>query len=153
MADIYLVGHGAWNTIGKAQAFCTVPKNTEVIFYTPVGRFLNSDQTAEIVTGAPGALQPDHTVGAFKQCTNLTLTHGLFPNEVAALNASGVQYHEVHVPTSLSSLLEQFQGNRLHWVACRVRLGVRDFDHGGTNQDYRPGLGVGTNTDRPAHLR
>ena len=153
MADIYLVGHGAWDTIGQSEAYCIVPKNTEVVFYTPVGRFLNSDQTGEIVSGAPGRLRPDHTVGAFKTCTNLTLSNGLFPEEQLALTASGVRYHEVFVNTSLKDLLTQFAGNRLHWLACAVRLGGRDFDNGGTNQDYRPLQGIGTNMDRPPHLR
>lgn len=143
MADIYLLGHGEWQSRGTAKAFCQVPKNTSVVFYTPVGRFINSDQTAEIMRGDPNALEPYQTIRQFKQCPNLTLSDGVFGDEITALLRTGVRFARVLVPTSLEDLMEKYAGNKLHWLACRVMFGHLDTTQGGFNDDYRPGTGVG----------
>lgn len=137
MADIYLMGHGAWDTIGASQTFVTVPANTSITFYTPIGRFISAGQCVAIVKGAGDKLAPYSVVEEFKSAPNLTLADGLFPIEVQAILTTGVRFARVIEPTKLSDLLEKYAGNRLHWLACQPRLGGKDTTEGGFNDDYR----------------
>jgi hypothetical protein len=143
MAEIYVMGHGNWDTSGAGQPFVAVPPGTSVVFYTPMGRFISSNQTVDIIRGAATKLAPDREVGERKQCPNVTLSDGLFPEEVKALMESGVRYARVTQKTSISELLEKYAGNRLHWLACMPRLGGKDTTQGGFNDDYVPGQGIG----------
>lgn len=136
MADIYILGHGAWQTIGSNKPFVKVPRGTSIVFYTPVGRFINSAQTAAIMSGSANKLPPDREITEFKECPNLTLGYGLFPREVTALLQSGVRFVQVSQNTPLEEVLEKYAGNRLHWLACQPRLGGRDTTQGGFNDDY-----------------
>ena len=143
MADIYIMGHGAWETSGSAKPFVTVPAATSVVFYTPMGRFILSNQTVAIIRGSGDKLPIDREIGPFKQCPNLALSDGLFPEEVKALLQTGVRYAQVSQDTTLEELLAKYAGNRLHWLACMPRLGGSDTTEGGFNDDYIPSRGIG----------
>lgn len=143
MADIYLLGHGHWDTQGASDAFTSVPRDTSLLFYTPIGRFINASQTAAIMRGDPGRLRPVQELKAYMSAPNLTLSEGLFPNEIAALLQSGVRFAQVRFPTPLAELLERYAGNRIHWLACRAMLGGKDTTEGGFNDDYSPARGIG----------
>jgi len=136
MADIFVMGHGAWDTIGSRRPFVTVPQGTSVVFYTPMGRFIQAHQTVAIVRGGANMLAPDREIKAFKQVPNLTLADGLFPEEIDALMETGARFARVTTNTNLEQLLSKYAGNRLHWLACMPRLGGRDTTEGGFNDDY-----------------
>ncbi len=143
MADIYLLGHGSWDTRGKADAYTTVPNDTSVLFYTPVGRFISSRQTSAILRGDPGHLKPEIEYKGFMNCPNIELSDGLFPEEQKAILTSGKRFVRVAVDTPISELLQKYAGNRLHWLACAPRLGGKDTTEGGFNEDYFPNTGMG----------
>jgi hypothetical protein len=143
MADIYLLGHGSWDTRGKASAYTIVPKDTSVVFYTPVGRFISSRQTSAILRGDPGHVKPEIEYKAFGSCPNIELSDGLFAEEEKAVLTSGKRFVRVAVDTPISELLQKYAGNRLHWLACAPRLGGKDTTEGGFNEDYFPDNGVG----------
>jgi hypothetical protein len=140
MADIYLMGHGAWETKGASDAYAKVPKGTTLVIYTPIGTFINASQTAAILKGEKGCLAPLHTFSEFKMCPNTTLSHGLFDQEEKALTASGKSYYHpsAGVSNKLSEILdaEAIKGNTIHWLACQPRLGGKDTTEGGFNDDY-----------------
>jgi hypothetical protein len=138
MADIYLLGHGAWRTVGKSNIYTQVPKGTSVVFYTPIGRFISSRQTSAIMLGAQNRLRPYQEFTEFKTCPNVILSDGVFKIEALALLASGVRFARVIERTPLSALLIKYGGNRLHWLACQPRLGGLDTEEGGFNDDYFP---------------
>lgn len=143
MADIYLMGHGSWDTRKKSSAFTIVPKNTSVVFYTPIGRYISSRQTSAILRGDPGCLRPETEYKAFFNCPNIELSDGLFADEEYAVLTSGKRFVRVSVDTMLSELMEKYAGNRLHWLACAPRLGGKDTTEGGYNEDYFPTSGIG----------
>jgi hypothetical protein len=140
MADIYLMGHGAWETKGSSDAYTKVPKGTKLIIYTPIGTFINSSQTAAILMGEKDCLPPLHEFTEFKMCPNTTLSHGLFSKEKKALKASGKSYYHPAsgVENKLAEILEAsaIKGNTVHWMACQPRLGGKDTTEGGFNDDY-----------------
>jgi hypothetical protein len=138
MADIYLLGHGSWDRRGAANAFTSVPKDTSVLFYTPVGRFISARQVAAILRGDPGCLRPAQEFKAYSNCPQVELSDGLFAVEEQAILTSGKRFVRVSVDTLLSDLLEKYAGNRLHWLACFPRLAGLDTTEGGYNDDYFP---------------
>ncbi len=145
MADIYLCGHGAWTTSKRATVFTTVPRGTSLSMYTPIGRFLGLGQACAILRGDQGRLMPDQVFRAYQSTTDLELSpatefSGQFQQ---AGNAGGGQVHMVLAETMLSTLLRQFEGHNLHWLACRVRFGGRDTTEGGFNDDFVPARGIG----------
>lgn len=145
MANIYLCGHGEWNTRGAHSGFVEVPPRTTVRFYTPVGRFLSVGQACAILGGQPGALAPDQVFEQYKNVTDLTL-HPAEEVRVrfmqAALNAHATAVM-MDKARSLGDLLKEYAGNDLHWLACRVRFSGLDTTEGGLNDDYFPNRGVG----------
>lgn len=143
MADIYLMGHGSWATVGAREPFVTMPSNTSLVLYTPIGRFISSHQTVEIMRGAANALKVDREIGPFKQAPNLRLSDGLFDEEVRALLHTGKRFVRVDRRTYLSEMIEKYAGNRIHWLACVPRLRNQDTTQGGFNDDYFPDRGVG----------
>ena len=150
MADIYLLGHGSWDTRNEAKAFTLVPAGTTVFFYTPAGRFISSRQTSAIMRGDPGRLRPLREIREYMNCPEVELSDGLFPEEEQALLTSGVRFVRVSAPTKISALLQKYAGNRLHWLACFPRLGGKDTTQGGYNEDYFPDTGMGvTHMARP----
>ena len=144
MADIYLLGHGSWDTRGEAKAFTAVPAGTSVFFYTPAGRFISSRQTAAILRGDPGHLRPNREIKEYMNCPEIELSDGLFPEEEQAILTSGVRFVRVSQDTRISVLLKKYAGNRLHWLACFPRLGGKDTTEGGYNEDYFPSTGMGS---------
>lgn len=140
MADIYLVGHGSWDTRGRSDAFTTVPSGTRVVFYTPIGRYLDASIAEGIIRNAHWQLGPYEEFGEYRHCPNVMLFDVSYPNLMAALVQSGVRFGRVSMPTPLSSLLEKYAGNTLHWIACSGRLGGNDLDQHGLNFDYIPGI-------------
>lgn len=140
MPDIYLMGHGTWSTKGATDAYTLVPKGTSVVIYTPVGRYINSSQTSDILLDSPNRLAPYHTFTEFKLCPNTTLAHGLFLREEQAITSSGKTYYHpgVGVMTKLSEILDSdaFKGNTIHWLACQPRFNGLDTTQGGFNDDY-----------------
>lgn len=141
MPDIYLCGHGAWSKSG----FTSLPKNTTLRVYTPVGRYLGLDQARAIMQNSPGALTSDQYFKPFESVTDMTLQpcpEYASDFAAAAAGAPGT-LHMVTVNTQLSELLKVFAGNDLYWLACRVRFGALDTTQGGLNEDYRPQTGMG----------
>jgi hypothetical protein len=145
MANIYLCGHGEWATTGARTGFITLPPRTTVSFYTPVGRFLWISQACDIMRGAPGALTPDQTYRQYQSVTDLTLHPApeMRVRFTTAALSSRAQMEMVGRATTLEALVEEFAGNDLHWLACRVRFGGLDTAEGGFNNDYGPSRGIG----------
>ncbi len=88
---------------------------------------------------------PDQRFRSYQSCTDLMLSpateyRGHFQQ---AGTGGGNQVHMVTQDTMLSELLRQFEGNDLHWLACRVRFGGLDTTEGGHNDDYVPARGIG----------
>lgn len=137
------MGHGAWDTIASRKPFVTVPRGTSVVFYSPMGRFIQVYQTVVMVRGGAHTLSPDREVKAFRQVPNLTLSDGVEPSEVKALMQSGARFARVSRDTTLEELLTTYAGNRLHWLACMPRLTGDDTPEGGFNDDYIPSHGIG----------
>ena len=142
MADIFIMGHGNWDTTGAPKPFVTVPAATSVVFYTPMGRFIQAHQTVDILRGNGNKLPVNSEIGPFKQCPNLTLSDGLFPAEVKALLQTGVRYALVSQDTTIEQLLEKYAGNRLHWLACMPRLGGNEFRRAQLNDPIVAGVPI-----------
>ena len=123
MADIYVCGHGGWGTIGHASIFVQIPSGTEVIFYKDIGDVLYVSEAEAILKGAPNALPPARTEGAYRQCPDMSLypAQEFWSNFGAAANAGGASWHAVASETKLSHFLQQYPGTRIHWIACSVR--------------------------------
>jgi hypothetical protein len=134
------MGHGTWDTKGAVDAYTKVPKGTSLIIYTPIGRFIGSSQTSDILLDAPGRLNSHHTFTEFKSCPNTTLSHGLFIDEEDALTNSGKTYYHpgAGLVMKLSDILnaDGYKGNTLHWLACQPRFNHLDTTQGGFNDDY-----------------
>ena len=134
MANIYFCGHGEWPTSKEASAFVNLPKNTTFKVYTPVGRFLSLQQAGLIIQSAPGALAPDQVFNAYQSTPNLRLYPA--PEFKDDFNGFGAGVVMVTAATSLKDLLLKYEGNDLHWCACRVRFQGLDTTEGGFNDDY-----------------
>ncbi|VUD69286.1 hypothetical protein TDB9533_04653 [Thalassocella blandensis] len=161
MADIYLCGHGSWDTIGTNDPLVVLPAKTSISFYTPVGRYLDPGNAYATMTGdttGGGFVLPvDHEVKEYKMCTNLTLkplVPGTDTTHIAVFDRAqnlGKQIHRVNRVTRLRELLPLLKGNHLHWMACRPRLNDSSVDEGGFNDDYIPQFGMLGGI--PDHLR
>ena len=145
MANVFLCGHGEWKTSGRATIFATVPRGSTLSVYTPIGRFLGLSQACAILRGDQGRLTPDQKFRAYQSCTDLTLCPATeYGGQFRQAGASGG--HQVHMvlgDTMLSDLMRQFEGDDLHWMACRVRFRGLDTTEGGFNDDYFPARGIG----------
>lgn len=145
MANIYLCGHGEWHTAGAQSGFVHLPPRTTLKFYTPVGRFLWVTQACDILRGSPQALTPDQAFGPYQSVTDLTLSPAeeMRVQFMTAALGGGVTAIMVDRQQTLAQLLEEYAGNDLHWLACRVRFGGLDTQQGGFNDDYVPSQRIG----------
>jgi hypothetical protein len=138
MANIYLCGHGEWMTNGVASGFVSLPAHTTMSFYTPVGRFLSIGQARRILTGAADALQPDQVFRPYQSVTDLLLAPA--PEMRVRFMTAALEAHATCVmvdrDTMLAELVQEYAGNDLHWLACRVRFSGLDTTEGGFNDDY-----------------
>lgn len=161
MPDVYLCGHGHWRTIGLDEPFTMIPKGTKFSVYTPVGRYLDPGCAYATMTGDTSmggiVFSPDQTFEEFRTCPNTTLLP-LRPGPDDTLIAiftqaanQGKQIHRVNSATRLRTLLEQFRGCYVHWMACRPRLRDKSVEEGGFNDDYIPAWGMVGGI--PSHLR
>jgi len=145
MADIYFCGHGEWHTTGAASGFVNLPAGTTLAVYTPIGRFLWISQACSILQGQPNALTADQTFQPYKSVTDLTLSPApeMRVKFMTAALGGGKTAVMVDRDTKLADLVEEYKGNNLHWLACRVRHGGLDTTEGGFNDDYVPSQGIG----------
>jgi hypothetical protein len=121
MPNVFLCGHGQWKTRGEGTIFTTVPGDTTLRVYTPVGRFLGVADALAIIRGAAGALPADQIFRAYQSCPDTSLFPALeFEGYFrAAVQDAGGQLHVVAHETRLSYLLAQYAGNDVYWIACR----------------------------------
>lgn len=120
MATIYLCGHGGWSRAEGGAAFVIVPRDTTVTFYSEAGTTISDLQTIAIMSGDINALRPVSVYGPYRSLPNLSLYPGTFVNERVAALEAGVRIEMVNRKTCLRELLDEFAGNDLHWLACRV---------------------------------
>ncbi|MFD2561618.1 putative adhesin [Aquimarina rubra] len=134
MADIYLCGHGEWPTTGEGYIYCQVPANTTFSVYTPVGRFLDFSYTQQLLSQGPASLPADQVFSSYSNTPNLRLLPA--PGYSALFHAYDANVVMVDVNTSLEELFRRYQGNDIHWCACRGRFRGLDTTEGGFNDDY-----------------
>ena len=123
MTDIYVCGHGGWDTIGYSSIFVQVPAGTEVVFYREIGNVLYVSEAEAILRRANNALTPARVISAYQQCPDMTLypAQNFWSRFGAAAGTGGVFWHAVATETKLSYFLERYPGTRIHWIACSVR--------------------------------
>ena len=128
MADIYLCGHGGWDTIKQqASVFFTLPASTQVKIYTQIGEELMLGEARDIMTKSADAKEPARVITAYRSCPNLTLYK--CPEFKADFDSfaqqGGCTYHVQMVgEMKLSEFLKSkhYAGNTIHWMACGSRM-------------------------------
>jgi hypothetical protein len=123
MADLYLCGHGAWDTIGAATGFVNLPRDTTVKFYSETGQVLYLGQACDILAHLPNAPAPVQSFTQYQSVRDMKL----YPCpeyrtdfEQAAL-AGGSTMAMANGEIMLSDVVNQYPGYDLHWLACSVR--------------------------------
>lgn len=124
MSDIYICGHGGWDTIGRSSGFVNLPASTSFVLYEEIGHPMYVSDALEILSRNPGAKAPVRRIGAFKAAPDMTIFpapefEGQF---VAASSAGGSRAFVVSSPTSLARVLGRFRGHTIHWIACSNRM-------------------------------
>lgn len=87
----------------------------------------------------------DQAFGPYQSVTDLTLSPAeeMRVQFMTAAWGGGVTAIMVDRQQTLAQLLEEYAGNDLHWLACRVRFGGLDTQQGGFNDDYVPSQRIG----------
>jgi len=121
--DIYVCGHGGWDTIGRSAIFTRVPSGSEVVFYKEIGEAMLVSEAEEILSLSPAAPRPERIIEGGQRAPEMTLYPAReFWNEFGrAASASGVNWHAVARDTPLSHFLQTYAWARIHWIACSVR--------------------------------
>lgn len=121
--DVFVCGHGGWDTIQRATVFFAVPAGSEVVFYKEVGYPLQLGEALQVLGQDAKAPLPARIVRQYMQAPDMTLYPcPEFANHFTqAANAGGARAYMVPGQMKLSELMRHFPSSRLHWMACSVR--------------------------------
>jgi hypothetical protein len=123
MAVYYLCGHGAWDTIGAATGFVSLPPGTTVHFYSDTGQVLYLGQACDILAHRPNAPQSVQDFSQYQSVRDMKL----YPcpefqaDFQQAAQTGGSTIVMANEEVTLSEALQTYGGNDLHWIACSVR--------------------------------
>lgn len=139
MATIFFFGHGGWDPRNTKTGFTSIPAGTSFKFYTEANALMTLGFGLKLIRGeAVGP--PDQEFGAYRQCPDMTLHPAPeFHGQVAAAAANtGATVIVANKAIKISSILDQYKGNDIVWIACRA-LEMKETKRGAASGINRVG--------------